>query len=115
MKTNTERRLDPVTFEVLKNSFVNLVDQMAEVMFRTCYSFAIYVHDFSSCLCDAQGNTVAQGTQDIAVHVGTLHFTAQTCLQEIGRENLRPGDVILFNDPFTGGTHFCDVRVVRPV
>lgn len=115
MKANTERRLDPVTFEVLKNSFVNLVDQMAEVMFRTCYSFAIYVHDFSSCLCDGQGNTVAQGTQDIAVHVGTLHFTAQTCLQEIGRENLRPGDVILFNDPFTGGTHFCDVRVVRPV
>lgn len=109
------RTIDPVTFEVLKNSFVNLVDQMAEVIFKTCYSFAIYVRDFSSCLCDAEGNTVAQGTQDIAVHVGTLHFTAQTCLREIGRENLHPGDVILFNDPFTGGTHFCDVRVVRPV
>ena len=39
--------LDPVTFEVLKNGFVNLVDQMAEQMLRTCYSFVIYNRDFS--------------------------------------------------------------------
>ena len=36
----TATQLDPVTFEVLKNSFVNLVDQMSEQMLRTCYSFA---------------------------------------------------------------------------
>ncbi|MHB1167462.1 MAG: hydantoinase B/oxoprolinase family protein, partial [Carboxydocellales bacterium] len=40
------KQLDPVTFEVLKNSFINLVDQMAEQILRTCYSFVIYSRDF---------------------------------------------------------------------
>ena len=40
--------LDRVTFEVLKNGFVNLVDQMSEQLLRTCYSFVIYCRDFSS-------------------------------------------------------------------
>jgi N-methylhydantoinase B len=40
--------LDRVTFEVLKNAFVNLVDQMSEQLLRTCYSFVIYCRDFSN-------------------------------------------------------------------
>ena len=39
--------LDPVTFEDLKNSFIASVDQMAEQILRTCYSFVIYNRDFS--------------------------------------------------------------------
>jgi N-methylhydantoinase B len=107
--------LDPVTFEVLKNGFVNIVDQMGEVVVKTCYSFVIYARDFSSSITDFNGDTVAQGTQDIAAHVGTLHFTVKACIEDIGRANIHPGDVMLFNDPYRGGTHFPDVRVVRPV
>src|SRR5215213_6998729 len=66
----TERQtLDPVTFEVLKNSFVTVVVEMAEQILRTCHSFVIWARDFSNALCDAEGNTVMQGSQDIAVHV----------------------------------------------
>lgn len=111
-KTNSE--LDPVTFEVLKNSYVNLVDQMAEQILRTCYSFVMYNRDFSCALCDADGNTVMQGTQDIAVHVGTLHLTAKAVIDYFG-DDVHPGDVFLVNDPYEGGTHFNDVRVIRPV
>ncbi|MFM9105236.1 MAG: hydantoinase B/oxoprolinase family protein [Chloroflexota bacterium] len=115
MSTETPtRRLDPVTFEVLKNSFVNLVDQMSEQMLRTCYSFVIYARDFSNCLCDANGDTVMQGSQDIAVHVGTLHYSAKAVLEAF-KGDLHPGDVIAVNDPYLGGTHFCDVRIIRPV
>ena len=53
--------LDPVTFEVLKNAFITIVDQMAEQILRTCYSFVIYARDFSSALCDREGNTIMQG------------------------------------------------------
>lgn len=113
MESST-RRLDPVTFEVLKNSFVNLVDQMSEQMLRTCYSFVIYARDFSNCLCDANGDTVMQGSQDIAVHVGTLHYSAKAVLEAF-KGDLHPGDVIAVNDPYLGGTHFCDVRIIRPV
>ncbi|BAU26656.1 N-methylhydantoinase B [Aneurinibacillus soli] len=110
----TNNRLDPVTFEVLKNAFVNLVDQMSEQILRTCYSFVIYSRDFSSAICDGEGNTIMQGTQDISVHVGTLHLTAKAVLEDFG-DDIHPGDVFLINDPYRGGTHFCDVRVVRPV
>ncbi|GIX12891.1 MAG: hypothetical protein KatS3mg118_0850 [Paracoccaceae bacterium] len=106
--------LDRVTFEVLKNAYVNLVDQMSEQLLRTCYSFVIYSRDFSNCLCDAQGNTVMQGSGDIAVHVGTLHFTAKSIIERFG-DDIHEGDVFMSNDPYTGGTHFCDVRIVRPV
>ena len=49
------------TVEVLKNAYVNIVDQMAEQILRTCYSFVIYSRDFSSALCDPTGDTVADG------------------------------------------------------
>ncbi|QYU67905.1 hydantoinase B/oxoprolinase family protein [Leptolyngbya sp. 15MV] len=106
--------LERVTFEVLKNAFANLVDQMSEQLLRTCYSFVIYCRDFSNCLCDAEGETVMQGTRDIAVHVGTLHFTAKAVIARF-RGDIHPGDVFMVNDPYAGGTHFCDVRLVRPV
>ena len=113
----TEQRtytLDPVTLEVLKNAFITIVDEMAEQILRTCHSFVIYARDFSSALCDRDGNTVMQGSQDIAVHVGTLHFTAKAVIEAF-KDDMHPGDVFIVNDPYLGGTHFNDVRVVRPI
>jgi N-methylhydantoinase B len=109
-----QQTLDPVTFEVLKNAFINIVDQMAEQIFRTCYSFVIYSRDFSSALCDPQGNTVMQGSGDIAAHVGTLHYTAQAVIRAFP-DDIRPGDVFVINDVYQGGTHFNDTRIVRPI
>ncbi|AMX91619.1 hydantoinase B/oxoprolinase family protein [Mesorhizobium sp. M7A.F.Ca.US.014.04.1.1] len=106
--------LDPVTFEVLKNSFITTVDQMAEQMLRTCYSFVIYNRDFSNALHDADGNSVAQGNYDIAVHVGTLHNTCKEVIR-VFEGDMAPGDVYAINDPYAGGTHFSDVRLVRPI
>jgi N-methylhydantoinase B len=106
--------LDPVTFEVLKNSFITSVDQMAEQILRTCYSFVIYNRDFSSALHDAHGESAAQGNQDIAVHVGTLHFTCKAVMRAF-EGDMHPGDVYAINDPYAGGTHFPDVRLIRPI
>jgi N-methylhydantoinase B len=106
--------LDPVTFEVLKNAFVTSVDLMSEQILRTCYSFVIYSRDFSSALCDANGNTVMQGSGDIAVHVGTLHFQCKAVIEEFGKD-IHPGDVFAINDPYRGGMHFNDVSFIRPI
>ncbi len=108
------KELDPVTFEVLKNSFITSVDQMAEQMLRTCYSFVIYNRDFSNALHDAEGNCVAQGNADIAVHVGTLHYTCKDVIR-VFQDDMHPGDVYAINDPYAGGTHFSDVRLIRPI
>jgi N-methylhydantoinase B len=115
--TTTEKgsyTLDPVTFEVLKNAFITTVDQMAEQILRTCHSFVIYARDFSSALCDRNGDTIMQGSQDIAVHVGTLHFTCKAIIEAF-EGDIHPGDVFATNDPYVGGTHFNDVRIVRPI
>ncbi len=114
MSTETDYKLDPVTLEVLKNSFVTIVDEMAEQILRTCHSFVIYCRDFSSALCDAEGNTVMQGSQDIAVHVGTLHLTAKAVIERFG-DDIHEGDLFAINDPYAGGTHFNDVRIIRPI
>jgi N-methylhydantoinase B len=111
---NDKVSLDPVTFEVLKNSFITSVDQMAEQILRTCYSFVIYNRDFSNGLHDAEGNSAAQGNQDIAVHVGTLHFTCKDVIRAFDGD-MHPGDVYAINDPYAGGTHFNDVRLIRPI
>ena len=114
MKNTSNQELDPVTFEVLKNSFITSVDQMAEQMLRTCYSFVIYNRDFSNGLHDADGNCVAQGNSDIAVHVGTLHYTCKDVIR-VFKGDMYPGDVYAINDPYAGGTHFSDVRLIRPI
>tara|TARA_Y100001970_G_C14259133_1_gene878147 strand:+ start:2154 stop:4226 length:2073 start_codon:yes stop_codon:yes gene_type:complete len=113
-KKTASKGLDPVTFEVLKNSYITAVDQMGEQILRTCYSFVIYNRDFSSALNDAEGNSIAQGNQDISVHVGTLHYTCKAVIDHFGSD-IHPGDVFLVNDPYLGGTHFNDVRVIRPI
>ncbi len=109
-----EDHLDPVTFEVLKNAFGTSVDLMSAQILRTCHSFVIYARDFSCALVDAKGNTVMQGSQDVAVHVGTLHFGAQAILKRF-EGDIHPGDIFGVNDPYSGGTHFNDVRIVRPI
>ncbi len=51
---------------------------------------------------------------DIAVHVGTLHWTCKAAIRAF-EGDMRPGDVYAINDPYAGGTHFPDVRLIRPV
>ena len=56
-----------------------------------------------------------QGSQDIAVHVGTLHFTARRSIDAFAGD-MQPGRRLRDQRPVpAGGTHFCDVRVVRPI
>ena len=114
MAVQQDFALDPVTFEVLKNSFITTVDQMAEQILRTCYSFVIYNRDFSNALNDVNGNSIAQGNADIAVHVGTLHYTCKDVIRFF-EGDMKPGDVYAINDPYAGGTHFPDVRLIRPI
>jgi N-methylhydantoinase B len=106
--------VDPITFEVVKNSFTNIADQMAEQILRTCHSFVIYSRDFSSALCAPNGDTFAQGTEDFAGVVGTLHLSAKAILERFG-DTMAEGDVYAMNDPYLGSTHFNDVKLARPI
>src|SRR5260370_7769967 len=60
------------------------------------------------------GECAAQGNQDIAVHVGTLHFTCQDVMRHF-EGDMHEGDVFAIKDPYAGGTHLWDVRLIRPI
>ena len=51
---------------------------------------------------------------DISVHVGTLHYTCKAVIAFF-KGDMHPGDVYMINDPYAGGTHFSDVRLIRPI
>ena len=79
-------------------------------MFRTARSVAIQeARDFSCGLFDPAGQVVAQ-SEDIGSHVVPLPWSVEEALKDLG-DGLQPGDVILMNDPYRGGTHLNDVTI----
>src|SRR5262249_59845556 len=67
--------------------------------------------DYSCAVFDAYGGLVAQAAH-IPVHLGATPLSVRAA---IARVPMDPGDVVVLNDPFAGGTHLPDVTVVAPV
>ena len=87
---------------------------MRATVFRTARSVAIYeAKDFSCGLFDHTSEVVAQ-SEDIGAHVVPLPWSVRSAMAEFGSD-LAPGDVILLNDPYRGGTHLNDVTLIYPV
>jgi N-methylhydantoinase B len=111
-----EQQLDPITFEVLKNAFVSVCNEMSVAVEMSAYSTVISEgRDYSATIYDAAGNLVAQGQEDLPSHAGTATFTVKAVMAHCGPATMRPGDVYIMNDPYMGGTHLQDVRAVQPI
>ena len=109
-------RIDPITFEVLRNAFESIVDEMGLMLERVAHSLVVSEgRDFSAAICDPDGRLVAEGKDDLPAHVGTLPDTVKAVIEWLGKDRLAEGDIILMNDPFLGGTHAQDVRAIKPV
>ncbi len=106
---------DPVTFEVLRGALQALCAEMKGVIMRTSFSPLLSLSaDLSCALTDAQGRVVAQGN-DIPVHLGAVPFTMRAALAAFPPQGWRPGDGVLLNDPYAGGTHLPDMSLIAPV
>ncbi len=109
-------RIDPITFEVLRNAFMSVVDEMGLMLERVAHSLVVSEgRDFSAAICDGDGRMVAEGKDDLPAHVGTLPHTVKAVLAWLGREKIHEGDVFVMNDAFLGGTHCQDARTIMPV
>lgn len=105
---------DPVTLQIVANALQSIADEMATTITRTAHSTVVRDGmDFSSALCDANGETIAQAVS-VPFHLGSIP-TAMAALIERYGDRLRPGDVFIMNDPFDGGMHLQDIFVVKPV
>lgn len=104
--------IDPIRLEVLKNRFVSLAEEMGAALMRTSFSPNIKERrDFSCALFDRRGEMLAQAAH-IPVHLGSMPLAVAAALE---RADLSPGDMLLLNDPYRGGTHLPDVTLVAPV
>ncbi len=106
--------VDPITLEVVTEGLIAIVREMRATIIRASYSSVIHeFDDFSCALFDASGQMVAQ-SWDHPGHVLPLPWGVGCALEDF-RDDLKPGDAVLLNDPYRGGTHLNDVTLLFPV
>jgi 5-oxoprolinase (ATP-hydrolysing) len=105
--------VDPVSLEIFKHLFASAAEEMGVTLGRTAYSPNIKERKDYSCACfDAQGRLIAQAAH-IPVHLGAMPASVQAAIERF--HDFAPGDVVLLNDPYLGGTHLPDLTMVSPV
>lgn len=110
--------LDPVTLAVLKGRLEQIADEMDATLYRSAFNPIIAeAHDACHGMYDAAtGATLIQGKSGLPVFVGAMAFAVKAAAKVAAeRGGMVEGDVWLFNDPYEGGTHANDFKLVRPV
>lgn len=110
---------DPIRLEVYKHLFSAIAEEMGGALRRSSYSPNIKERrDYSCAIFDPQGEMIAQAAH-IPVHLGSMPLSVKAAIQYFqaggNRGALSPGDSVLLNDPYRGGTHLPDITLVTPV
>ncbi|TWA74019.1 N-methylhydantoinase B [Azospirillum brasilense] len=117
-KTTHNTAIDPVTLAVLKGRLEQIADEMDATLYRSAFNPIIAeARDACHGLYHAEtGATLVQGTNGLPIFVGAMAFAVKAVIDKVAREgDLHPDDIFLFNDPYDGGTHLNDFRLVRPI
>ncbi len=109
-------RVDPITVEVIGSALSTITEEMGKAIIRAAYSTNIKERqDCSAALLDARGRTLALA-EHIPIHLGSLLGIAEYVLRHYDPSVVRPGDVFIGNDAYTGGgTHLNDFVLLEPV
>ena len=104
--------IDPVQLEIFKSLFHSIAEEMGATLKRTAFSPNIKERrDYSCALFDAAGEMIAQGDH-MPVHLGSMPLSVKAAIET---RDIRPGDMIMLNDPYAGGTHLPDITLVSGV
>lgn len=117
MTIQTKQAIDPFTLEIVKDSLSAVGEEMFHALARTSMSPIVYeVLDYACGLTDAKGQLLTQGN-GVTAFVGMLSFMVRETLDKFAKDNaLKPGDIIIINDPYKGGgSHLSDVGFVAPI
>jgi N-methylhydantoinase B len=112
------KALDPVTLAVLNGRLVQIADEMDATLYRSAFNPIIAeAHDACHGLYHAEtGATLVQGTSGLPIFVGAMAFAVKAVIDKVKLDGApAPGDTYIFNDPYDGGTHLNDFRLVRPL
>jgi N-methylhydantoinase B len=107
--------IDPITAEIVRSALVAITDEMKTNLMRTAYNTIIYESlDFTVGLFDADGNTVSIGL-GLPMFIRGLSDAIKAKLAHYGKENIRPGDVLLTNDSYIMGSHLNHMIFTLPI
>ena len=110
--------MDAVTLAILKGRLEQIADEMDATLFRSAFNPIIAeAHDASHGIYDGQtGETLIQGKSGLPIFVGVMAFAVKAVIEKVSSgDRLKEGDVYIFNDPYDGGTHLSDFRLVKPI
>jgi N-methylhydantoinase B len=103
---------DPIELEIFKNLYHSIAEEMGAALRRTAFSPNIKERrDYSCAVFDGAGEVIAMGDH-MPVHLGSMPMSVRA---GIASHQMLPGDVVMLNDPFRGGTHLPDITLVAPV
>ena len=106
--------VDAITQSVIQHRLAAIAEEMGEAMLRTTYSQILNAsRDFSIGILDRNARLISQADH-IPIHVGALKWAVKAVEQRF-RDDIAPGDVILLNDPYHGGSHLPDLTAFVPV
>lgn len=104
--------MDSITLEIYRSLYTSVAEEMGVSLRRTAFSPNIKERrDYSCAVFDRRGRIIAQGDH-MPVHLGSMPMSVKAAIE---RCPLQPGDVVILNDPYAGGTHLPDVTMVAPV
>lgn len=104
---------DPITLELYRHRLAGVAEEMGVTLRRTGYSPNIKERlDFSCAILDRAGDLVAQAAH-MPVHLGAMPASVAAALAAFDR--WAPGDLVMLNDPYQGGTHLPDITMISPV
>jgi N-methylhydantoinase B len=107
--------IDPFQLEIMKNCFDAIADDMALTLMRTSHSGIVRDSlDFSTAICDPEGQTLAQGVCT-PMQLGSFYDAMRKLITQ-WQGRIGPGDVFIFNDPYAAaGQHLPDIYIVMPI
>ena len=107
--------IDPVTLAVINGRLEQIADEMDATLFRSAFNPIIAeAHDASHGLYDADtGATLIQGKSGLPIFVGAMAFAVKLVIDRAASGGgLKSGDTYISNDPYQGGTHLSDFKLV---
>jgi N-methylhydantoinase B len=109
--------LDPVTFSILTGRLEQIADEMDATLYRSAFNPIIAeARDACHGLYHAtSGATLVQGQKGLPIFVGAMAFAVKAVIDKLAGAPVDAGDTFIFNDPYLGGTHLNDFRLVRPL
>lgn len=109
------KQIDTVTVEVVRNLLMSIAEETYGIIVRSAYSTNMKERrDVCTAVIDPDGNSVAQ-VESLAALLGSMLSVVPNIYEKFGRDNVRPGDMFIANDPYHGGgNHLPDIVIAAP-